>query len=99
MRHEPASSLRGKSTSPTNPFPKEGTRIRDVYDLFQANKGVPIDFKTNRTGASTRVVSDLVDFYGLDIRRIRNGVWVLAGEWFGKVYVDYIAQNIEKGSR
>jgi hypothetical protein len=96
MRHEPASSLRGKSTSPTNPVPKEGTQIREVYDLFQANKGVPIDFKTKR---NTRVVADLVDFYGLDIRRIRNGVWVLAGEWFGKVYVDYIAQNIEKGTR
>ena len=50
----------------------------------------------------------LIDVYGLDIRsRSHPGAWgtgssereyILAGEWFGKVYVDYIAEQLEKQS-
>jgi hypothetical protein len=72
-------------------LPREGTKLREIYDLFQANKGLPIAFKSDPHG--TRV-ANLINFYGLDLRCIRQGKWVLAGEWFGKVYVDYIAQRV-----
>lgn len=32
--------------------------------------------------------------YGLDIRKIKRGSWVLAGEWNGSIYIDYIAQIV-----
>jgi hypothetical protein len=41
-----------------------------------------------------RPLSDLQDYYGLDIRRISRGKWVLAGEWFGLTYLDYIQEHL-----
>jgi len=83
---------------PVNTVPREGTAIREIYDLFQANKGVPIEFTIPR---NRRVVDSLIDFYGLDIRCLHRGRrhcgksrWVLAGEWFGSVYVDYVAAHV-----
>jgi hypothetical protein len=70
-------------------YPKEGTKLRGLYDLFQANKGRVISYKITN-GAQ---IEFLKDFYGLDIRCIRKGAWVLAGEWFNDSdYVDYIAE-------
>jgi hypothetical protein len=71
--------------------PREGTKIREVYDLFQANKGLPIAFTIAKHQGR---IPNLVDYYGLDIRCIRDGTWVLAGEWFGRVYVDYVIQHL-----
>lgn len=88
MRHATASQLTGHRRAPVQSLPREGTKLREVYDLFQANKGVAISFKRDHA------VYFLVDFYGLDIRCVRQGQWVLAGEWFGKVYQDYIAERI-----
>lgn len=73
-----------------------------MFDLLMANKGVPISvrlslFEGQRcTGA---VIRDLQDYYGLDIRKIRNGEWVLAGEWIGRTYVDYIADHLARLER
>lgn len=74
--------------------PKKGTRIRKIYDLFISNKGTVIKF-THPAKGHNRIIQDLTDYYGLDIRKISRGEWVLAGEWFGKVYVDYIAERIK----
>lgn len=79
-------------------YPHEGTRTRALYDLFKANEGIPIgDLSLSVSDHST--LARLQDFYGLDIRCIRRGTWVLAGEWFGSRYVDYIAQRITERSR
>lgn len=80
--------------------PREGSRLRAIYDLFQSRKGLPVEFYQRRYGAEIR---QLTDFYGFDIRRLQSGnsqtgrasLYVLAGEWFGKVYIDYIAERIQ----
>lgn len=85
-------------------LPRAGGRTREAYDLFMANKGVPIVW--DRKPKYGRVLPDLVDYFGLDIRCIQKGnsrtcrpsKYVLAGEWFGKVYVDYIAEHLERAS-
>ena len=85
--------------------PSPGTRLGYAYDVFTNNKGVPIHGCAAEIFGgphSRRAISDLRDYYGLDIRcvdrgggRARRGAkWVLAGEWFGRVYVDYIAERL-----
>lgn len=74
-------------------LPREGTYVREVYDLFHSHKGIPIRFIAPRPART--VLTKLSDFYGMDVRRIRNGVYVFAGEWFGKVYIDYIAERLK----
>lgn len=91
MRCQTVSSSKGKSTGLLNEVPGEGTKIREIYDLFQANKGRVISFSFGR---NQKILKNLIDFYGLDIRNIGQCKWVLAGEWFGKVYVDYITQRM-----
>lgn len=101
MRIEPPSRIKrihgGASHGgpPVQDIPREGTKLRSLYDVFQANKGIVIagGFGDRRI---SRKMEDLRDYYGLDIRRIRNGHWVLAGEWFGLKYVDYIAERLNK---
>lgn len=73
--------------------PREGTALRGVYDFFISQKGVPIAWKRKRGDTN---IDRLKDIYGLDIRCLRQGLWVLAGEWFGSTYVDYIADRIGK---
>jgi hypothetical protein len=81
--------------------PNEGTHTREVYDLLQSNKGLPVEYM--QKASNPRVLTSLRDFYGLDVRIIKQGnkrvgrksTYVLAGEWFGRVYVDYIAAHIE----
>jgi hypothetical protein len=83
--------------------PREGTLLREIYDLFKANEGLPIElnvaskFRGNCCAASEQLQS----IYGLDIRCLypkcghrKVSIWVLAGEWFGMDYVDYIARRL-----
>jgi len=82
--------------------PREGTKLRAMYDLLMANKGVPIDISLSKLygrKCMSSQVSALTDFYGLDIRNLKRGRWVLAGEWFGATYVDYIADRIAKAEK
>lgn len=69
--------------------PTEGTKIRGVYDQFMAHRGEPIAFTIDPRYPTA--IDQLMNVYGLDIRRLRNGHWLLAGEWFGREYVDYVA--------
>lgn len=96
MRSQSVGNIKNKTCSHSQPIPREGSKIREVYDLFYANKGVAIEWHFS---GSNRLILDLQDYYGLDIRNLQKGSprtgrpskWVLAGEWFGKTYVDYIA--------
>lgn len=91
MRCTSAAHAKGRKAHPQR-RPRPGTRIGDVYDSFMANKGVPIEI----TFRGSVQLYYLTDFYGLDIRKVHNGLWVLAGEWFGRAYVDYIAEVLEE---
>ena len=83
--------------------PRQGSRLRAIYDVFVENKGKPIEMPA---GLDKGNMAQLTDYYGLDIRHIqrgfhRNGInrpslYVLAGEWFGKTYIDYIAEVMEQ---
>jgi len=103
MRTETAAQAKGiRRVTHSHDIPREGTRLRRLYDLFVSNKGVPIEaplsfFEGGNGGG--RLFADLIDFYGLDIRKIHNGKWVLAGEWLGRRYIDYIAQRIAEAER
>lgn len=82
--------------------PREGTSLRRMYDILITSKGIPVEVALcrfeGRNGTHTMVES-LRSFYGLDIRKIEPGKWVLAGEWFGKTYCDYIADRIAEFDR
>lgn len=112
MRQESAASVKGRAHCQL--APREGTKLRALYDRFMASKGSPIEINfAAEVGGQThrRYLYDLRDYYGLDIRCIkpRGGnrwgkkpkpsEWVLAGEWFGRTYVDYIADRIAKHDR
>jgi hypothetical protein len=92
MRTTPASELKKQTRRRINSIPREGSRIRALYDLFHTNKGQVIDFAAS-TG-NGRPMADLIEYYGLDIRRVARGRWVLAGEWFGRVYLDYVSEHL-----
>ncbi len=87
-----SSAARMKGTKRGSKFnegkPREGSHMRELYDLFYDNKGKVVDFCTTAKDARG-CLNYLIDIYGLDIRRIEKNKWCLVGEWFGKVYVEY----------
>ena len=74
--------------------PKEGTKLREVYDLFMASPGTPIDWPTSRSQKGMK--ETLIDFYGLDIRFVgprggnKGGKYVLAGMYRGSEFVSFL---------
>lgn len=102
MKPDSAAVAKGRRSQTTKLAPTEGSLLRRAYDLFMANKGIPVDVAlTQFEGRNNhhRTLDDLQDYYGLDIRKIKNGQWVLAGEWFGATYRDYIADRIHAFDR
>src|SRR5690348_6959141 len=95
MSHcETAASIKGIRRGPLQDKPRKGTKIRALYDRLQASKGLPITFSATR--GRYMMIDQLRDAYGLDLRNVGYGQWMLAGEWFGKVYVDYVAERMER---
>lgn len=103
MRCETAARVkawkRRHESVPLQVAPRVGTRLRKTYDALMACKGAPIEIQYRYLGPD---ISMLVNFYGLDVRLVKQGskrtdrlsTYVLAGEWFGRVYVDYIAEHL-----
>ena len=95
MRYASASVLKGRIKY-RNKIPGEGTAIRQIYDVFMNNKGCSVELPP--VACANNRIRDLVDYYGLDIRITRRGdcrtgrasLYILAGEWCGKEYIDYI---------
>lgn len=78
--------------------PGEGTMARKYYDLFKSQPGIPIKMSWSMflSRNPTAIKQRLINEYGLDIRCLKKGLWVLAGEWHGRVYIDYIAEQIKE---
>ena len=84
----------GKRGRPISPYPGEGTKLRALYDMFNANRGkiMNITFGNSNNG---RMIARLIDEYGCDIRCLKRGgntkpsKWVFAGEWIDGKYVSY----------
>jgi hypothetical protein len=85
-----------KRTARSRDIPKEGTNIRRVYDLLMENRGRWVIMTSQSVGVPWKGLSSICerlnDSYGLDIRK-GYGKWLLAGEWFGKVYIDYVVEQ------
>lgn len=101
MKMESVSTAKGRRRASAQLISTDGTRVRRLYDLLMANKGIPLDVPLTKFDGRPigRVISCLTDYYGLDIRKLHNGRWVLAGEWFGPAYRDYIADRIHAAER
>lgn len=72
--------------------PREGTRLRQLWDLFQSSPGQPVEVRfPNRTGKgyTNRQLDDLRDYYDLDIKPVGRGLWCLVGQWEGEEYTAY----------
>lgn len=76
--------------------PREGSRLRAIYDLLLTHRGDVVEFDAKKHDALVR--SYLGDFYGMEIEssdgRARGQTgkvrrWRLVGEWLGSQYVDY----------
>ena len=98
MRTESAAAAKGRKTGPQQKIPREGTTLRELWDLLHIYRGVLlVDSLTVRFQSSR--IEQLRNFYGLDVRLLSHGSgspgrWVLAGEWKGSRYVDYIAERL-----
>ena len=90
MRSLSAARMKGNGMGHTNAMPREGTRLRKVWDTFQGSRGIVIRWTSAHEDKNT--LQQLRDFYGLDIRCIRYRYWCLCGEWVqGGGYIDYVA--------
>jgi hypothetical protein len=97
MRILSVTQMKGKAA--IQMWPAEGTMVRKVWDLLQANKGqfvcvypLIVSSKPKCTAAG-HMRRYLTDFWGLDIAYKSGGMWCLVGEWKGKDYVDYLARK------
>lgn len=69
-------------------MPRAGSQLREIYDLFKANKGKIIDFSSYKI-KNNNAIKQLTDYYGCDIRPIATGRWMMAGEYIDNKYVSY----------
>lgn len=101
MRMETAAVAKGQRDHSSHLLPAEGTRLRRLYDLFANNKGIVIEGAVTRFDNSryslSPAIEQLRNFYGMDIRKLGYKRWVLAGEWFGTTYRDYMADRFSEG--
>jgi hypothetical protein len=78
--------------------PKEGSKVRVLFDLFTEFKGQIIDF--GGLGGSSKKdivayrdtymrIKYLNDFYGMDIKHLGKGKYCFIGEYIGAKYVSY----------
>ncbi len=107
MRTESAYSIKGSKDKGKQKVPREGSRIRLLWDLLHLHQGEVVTLPLTTMFPITTIYV-LRDFYGLDIinlstnegdkagRKKGNSRWILAGEWFGSKYVDYIAKNKQR---
>ena len=93
MRIDSVNSMKHKGGRVLQKIPAKGTRLRQIYDLFQASQGLPVKLSLSKNDVKG-TFSQLINFYGMDIRHIAKHEWVLAGEWIGRVYIDYIAERL-----
>lgn len=106
MRVMTVSEIKRDSYSPHRNYPTPGSAADQVYQILVADKGRYAQLggigRVLGRHILTRAISRLMDDYGMDIRRHNrhknDGLYVLAGEWFGAHYEDYLAQAYHANS-
>lgn len=89
LRVPEGSRLRNRRGTNKKNEPAPGTKLRETWDLFQANRGKPIQISFSARGHNRRQLDDLRDYYFLDIISPQRGYWMLAGRWIGDDYESY----------
>jgi hypothetical protein len=106
MRCASATDIKN-NRNPKNTLPAAGTKMGKIYDQLKENKGEPVVITHHMSpGAFGATLMQLRDYYGLDVRQIQRAnkkrgleaKHCLVGEWFGNVYVDYIAEKMEENN-
>ena len=101
-RSASVAAMRRRSAATTRrDLPREGTLLRLVYDLLYEHRGRYVPHAEWRAaielvGSNPKmsgVVAQLRDYYGCDVRPHWGGP-MLAGEWVGRAYVDYVAERL-----
>lgn len=98
QRPASVSLLKGSRNRPLQEKPREGTKLRLIYDRLFENAGFPIPMDFNAD-----IITTFTLFYGLDIRPVQRKSFkrnleptvVLAGYWDGNVYIDCIAAHLK----
>jgi hypothetical protein len=95
MKDYSASQIKKGVKTSINQFPKDGSRVREMFDLFHNYKGQIIDFgihennrkECTRTG---NIIKYLYTFYGMDLAHVGKHKWRFCGEYVGRTYVSYV---------
>lgn len=91
---------------PHQDYPRAGSVMDVIYRRLKDSPGRYVDLldlaREHKGGKFGQAISRLQDDYGLDIRRpphSHKGLYVLAGEWFGSHYSDYVAVAFAEGEK
>lgn len=93
MKDYSAAQIKKRIKVPINQFPKEGSKIRKLYDLFYQYKGHSIDFGNYDRAFREKYLPSRMQylrvFYGMNLVHQGKGRWCFAGEYIGALYVSY----------
>ena len=97
MRIASVAQIKCRGKRKLDPEPKEGTVLRELWDLLQSNRGIPVPVIGDRN-RTDQMLQKLDVTFGLDIVTVRPQSKhagprqvMLIGEWYGTEYVDYRA--------
>lgn len=99
---------RGRTSEHLLDYPHEGSAPKRLYDVLFAHRGRDVDLRPacreiglpSHGGYLRTRLAMLTDYYGCDIRKgLKRGHYILAGEWFGAHYSDYVNQAIDEAIR
>jgi hypothetical protein len=80
MKQLSASEMKKRTAAASlNRKPKEGSKLRQIYDLLMENKGKVVQISSDRQ-RNGRIRDQLTDIYGLDIAFLNPTEWQLIGE-------------------
>lgn len=79
-RATPVSKYRGRSRAPVNigGAPRDGSHLAEIYHRLRRGEDVKVHSER---------VRDLTDYYGMEVVRCGWGIYRLAGEWDGPVFM------------
>jgi hypothetical protein len=77
-------------------FPKEGSRMREIFDILHLYKGQIIDFgkppkRSEGWDKVDKCMHYLSNMYGMDIIHVGKGKYQFVGEYISAKYVSYVS--------
>ena len=79
-------------------LPREGSKVRELFDLFHLYKGHIIDFgpdvsRHRKNGGLVSRIFYLENMYGMEIVHVGKGKYQFVGEYIGATYVSYTTEQ------